>query len=164
MGTDPVAPTAQRMRLSSLTSPDLIFVDLPGADGPTVLRAFAERLVKRGVARDADKLYRLLLEREKLGTTALGHGVAVPHCKIDGLDDVVVAVGLLRRGIDFEATDGEPVRLLFLVISPNAAPAAHLQALAAISRWVKADHHVERILDLHEPQAIFGLLDRPLDS
>ena len=148
------------MRLSSLTRPDLIFVDLPGADGPTVLRAFAERVVERGIVDDADQLYRRLLEREKLGTTALGQGVAVPHCKIDGLDRVIVAVGLFARGIDFEATDGEPVRLLFLVVSPNAAPAEHLQSLAAISRWVKTDHHVERILALEEAEEIYDLLDR----
>lgn len=148
------------MRLSSLIRPDLIFVDLPGADGPTVLRAFSERVVERGIVPDADRLYRLLLEREKLCTTALGHGVAVPHCKIEGLDEVVVALGLFSKGIEFEATDDIPVRLLFLVISPNAAPAEHLQSLAAISRWVKADHHVDRILELQEPQAIFELLDR----
>jgi PTS system nitrogen regulatory IIA component len=152
------------MRLSSLTRPDLIFVDLPGADGPTVLRAFAERVVEQGVVPDADDLYRRLLEREKLCTTALGHGVAVPHCKIDGLDRVVIAVGLFPKGIDFEATDGEPVRLLFLVISPNAAPAEHLQSLSAISKWVKADHQVERILEVREPQAIFELLDKQPDS
>jgi PTS system nitrogen regulatory IIA component len=152
------------MRLSSLTRPDLIFADLPGADGPTVLRAFAERVVERGVLPDADVLYRRLLERERLGTTALGDGVAVPHCKIDGLDEVVVAVGLFQKGIEFEAADGEPVRLLFLVVSPTAAPAAHLQSLAAISRWVKADHHVARVLEEREPQAIFELLDELPES
>ncbi len=146
------------MQLSSLTRPDLIFDDLSGADCPTVLRSFAERVAEYGVVPDADMLYRRLLEREKLGTTALGHGVAVPHCKIDGLDEVVVAVGLFRQGIDFEAVDEEPVRLLFLVISPSAAAAAHLQSLAAISKWVKDDHHVDRVLELEEPQAIFQLL------
>ena len=152
------------MRLSSLTRPDLIFLDLPGADGPTVLRAFAERVVERGVVGDADTLYRRLLEREKLGTTALGHGVAVPHCKIDGLSEVVVAVGIFRRGIDFEAADGEPVKLLFLVISPNDAPAAHLQSLSAISRWVKANDHVDKILEVEDPQAILELLDQQPDA
>lgn len=151
------------MRLSSLTRPDLIFVDLPGADGPTVLRAFAERVVERGVVPDADKLYRLLLEREKLGTTALGEGVAVPHCKMRGIDEVVVAVGTFRKGIEFGSADEQPVKLLFLVISPESEPAAHLRSLAAISKWVKADHHVERILDVQEPQAIFEMLDEQLD-
>ena len=119
---------------------------------------------RRGVVSDADELYRLLLEREKLGTTALGEGVAVPHCKMRGLDEVVVAVGTFSKGIEFEAADGKPVQLLFLVISPPSAPAAHLQSLAAISKWVKADQHVERILQVREPQAIFEMLDEQLDS
>jgi PTS system nitrogen regulatory IIA component len=152
------------MRLSSLTRPDLVFADLSGADGPTVLRAFAGRVVERGVLPDADLLYQRLLEREKLGTTALGHGVAVPHCKIDGLDEVILAVAVLSKGIDFEAEDGEPVRVLFLVVSPTAAPAEHLQSLAAISRWVRADHNVTRILKAREPQAIFELLAELPDS
>ena len=88
----------------------------------------------------------------------------MPHCKIDDLDKVVMAVGLFGKGVDFETIDDEPVRLLFLVISPNAAPAEHLRSLAAISRWVKADHHVERILEVGEPQAIFELLDKQVDS
>ncbi len=148
------------MRLSSLTRPDLIFADLPGADGPTVLRSLAERIAGRGLVPDADELYRRLVEREKLGSTALGRGVAVPHCKIDGLEDVVVAIGLCPRGIEFAPEDEEPVRLLFLVVAPSGSPAAHLHSLAAISKWVKADHHVERILELDEPQKIFELLQR----
>lgn len=147
------------MRLSSLTRPELIFTDLPGADGSTVLRAFAERVVETGVVRDADTLYLRLLEREQLGSTALGQGVAVPHCKIDGLKQVVVAVGLFAKGIEFGASDGKPVRLLFLVISPANEPAAHLRSLAAISRWVKADNHVNRILKERRPEAIFEMLD-----
>ena len=147
------------MRLSSLTRPDLIFTDLPGTDGPAALRAFAERVVGRGVLPDADLLYDRLIERERLGTTALGHGVAVPHCKMEGLEEVVLAVGLFSEGIEFEAEDGEPVRLLFLVISPSGAPAAHLQSLAAISRWVTANDHVDRILEQSDPEAVFELFD-----
>jgi PTS system nitrogen regulatory IIA component len=145
-------------RLSSLVRPELIFSDLPGADGPTVLRAFAERIAELGVVPDADELYRRLLEREQLGTTALGGGVAVPHCKVDKLNEVVLAVGLCRRGVDFAAEDRDPVRLLFLVISPTAEPAAHLHSLAAISRWVKEAANVARILALEDPQAIHALL------
>jgi PTS system nitrogen regulatory IIA component len=151
------------MQLSSLTRLDLIFDDLPGADGPTVLRSMAERMAERGVVTDADVLYRRLIEREKLGSTALGSGVAVPHCKIDDLAGVVIAIGLCRKGSEFAAEDDEPVYLLFLVISPSGAPAAHLQSLAAISKWVKADDHVARILELEEPQEIFDMLSEKPD-
>ena len=146
------------MRLGSLTSPELIFPDLPGSDPATVLRAIAERLAERGVIKSADKLYRQLREREKLGSTGIGDEVAIPHCKLGGIDEVVVSVGLSRKGVDFGACDGEPVKLFFTVISPAKSAAAHLHSLAAISKWVRADRHVERILGLRDPEAIYALL------
>lgn len=147
------------MRLQSLTRPELIFSNLTGSDGPTVLRALADRVAERGLVKDADRLYRRLWEREKLGSTGLGSGVAVPHCKVGGLDAVTLAIGICPRGVDFDASDGEPVKVLFLVLSPRKAAADHLHALAAISKWVKAEGHVERILKLDDAEAIFDLLD-----
>lgn len=146
------------MQLDALTDPELVFVDLPCFDRPTLLRTLADRLVQAGRFPDANDLYARLWEREQLGSTGIGSGVAVPHCKMPGLEDVVMAVALLRGGVEFEAVDGEPVYLVFLVVSPAEKPAAHLQCLAAISRWVKADHHVERILEVSDSPAICALL------
>lgn len=147
------------MNLGSLTDPQLIYPDLPGETADGVLHALAVRVAARGLVDDAAKLEQRLLEREQLGSTGIGAGVAVPHCKMKGLDRAVVAVGLKRRAVDFAAVDGEPVRLFFLVVSPDEQPAAHLQVLAAISRWVKADEHVERILRLSDRQQIFDFLN-----
>ena len=107
---------------------------------------------------DADLMYERLVEREELGSTAIGQGVAIPHCKMEKLDRVVMAVGLSRRGVEFESEDGEPVQLFFLIVSPADTPAAHLRSLAAISKWVKADRHVERLLQLEESDDIWTLL------
>ena len=93
-----------------------------------------------------------------LGSTAIGSGVAIPHCKMENLRRVEVAIGLSREGVEFESEDGRPVQLFFLVVSPTDSPAAHLRALAAISKWVKADRHVERLLALEEPEEIWQLL------
>lgn len=123
-----------------------------------MLRVLSEGLANKGVIGDADSMYRRLVEREELGSTAIGSGVAIPHCKMEELDNVVVAVGLSRQGVEFESEDGEPVRLFFLVVSPSSQPAAHLRSLAAISKWVKADRHVERLLELEEPEAIWKLM------
>lgn len=150
-------PGQEPIGLGSITSPELIFPELPGADRPTVLRAFAERLAEQGLVKDADELYRSLWEREELGSTVISSGVAVPHCKLAGLDRVVVAIGLSRKGVDFDADDGAPVQLFFLVVSPQESPAGHLRSLAAISKWIKADHHVERILELDDPWSIYEL-------
>jgi len=78
-----------------------------------------------------------LFARERLGSTGLGGGVAIPHCKTRDLADVLLAVGVSRRGIDFGAADGVPVTLIFLVVSPSDAPGLHLQALARISRVIR---------------------------
>jgi len=148
------------MRLDELTKPELIFPDLPGADVHTVLREFAGRLEERGLVGDADDLYQRLNEREELGSTGIGSGVAIPHCKAKGLDGVILAIGISNRGVDFAAVDGAKVHLLFLIISPTDQPTAHLHALSAVSKWAKSDNHVERIRKLGDRQAIFEMLQK----
>ncbi|HEV7519284.1 MAG TPA: PTS sugar transporter subunit IIA [Thermoanaerobaculia bacterium] len=147
------------MRLGSLTRPDLIFLGLPATDRKTVLHALAGRVAERGLVTDPQELYSRLWEREQLGSTAVGAGVAIPHCKLAGLARGIVALGVTAAGVDFAAVDGRPVRLFFLVVSPVGSPGEHLQALAAISRWVKADGHVARLLALSDREAIYNLLE-----
>jgi PTS system nitrogen regulatory IIA component len=146
------------VRLGGLIRPELIFPELPAADRSQVLRAFSERIARQGVIRDANELFQRLSEREQLGSTGIGSGIAIPHCKIKGLTRGVVAIGLVPEGVDFAAVDGRPVRVFFLVISPSESPAEHLQILAAISRWVKTDQHAEKVLALRDPQAIYDFL------
>lgn len=146
------------MRLASLTRPELVFVGLPGTDGREVLRALAEKVAASGAVAGADELVRKLEERESLGSTGIGAGVAIPHCKLKGLRRGVVAVGLTDQGVDFKAVDGRPVNVFFLVVSPSESPAEHLQVLAAISRWVKADSHVQKLVKLTDRDAIYRLL------
>jgi PTS system nitrogen regulatory IIA component len=141
-----------------LTRPELIFSDLPATDCRGVLRALADRVAATGLAGDAGALYRALLEREQLGSTGIGHGVAIPHCKLHGLEQCILAVGIARPPVDFGAADGEPVSLFFLVLSPDHNPAEHLQVLARISRWVRADRHVDELLGLPDRQAIHDFL------
>lgn len=147
------------MRLDSLTEPELIFPELEATNRDDVLRSLAERLEDHKVIGSADELYGKLVEREQLGSTGVGAGVAIPHCKLRGLSQVVLAIGITRDGIDFGAVDTKPVRLFFLVVSPTEAPALHLQVLAAISRWLKQNSHVARLLELHDRQAIYHLLE-----
>ena len=146
------------MGLGSLTRPELILSDLPATDPVEVLRVFADRLAKAGVVRDADELFRRLREREQLSSTGIGAGVAIPHCKMPGLKQTVVAVGLAPQGVDFGAADGKPVRLFFLAVSPEVSPAEHLRVLASISRWVKTGRNAERVLEIRDPQAVYDFL------
>ena len=146
------------MQLHSFAHRDLIFPNLPGHDIRSVLWAFSQRLAEAGVVDGPDELFEKLWEREQLGSTGIGSGVGIPHCKLRGIGRVVLAIGTSLEGVDFGAVDGEPVKLFFMVLSPLKEPAAHLQALAAISKWVKADRHVERILEQGDAESILELL------
>jgi mannitol/fructose-specific phosphotransferase system IIA component (Ntr-type) len=115
----------------------LIVPDLQARTREGALSEMAEKLAAAGVVPDAESLTARLLEREQLGCTGLGSGLAIPHCQWKGIDDVVLAIGRSRAGIDFRSSDAVPVTLLFLVLSPADAPGLHLQALAQISRRLK---------------------------
>ena len=146
------------MHLAELTDPELIFPDISGEDSDAVLREFSQRLAALGRVRKPERLFASLRERERLGSTALGHGVAVPHCRLQGLSRVLVAVGLSRPGVDFSSEDGKLVHVFFVVVSPVSAAVEHLHCLAAISKWVKKGH-LERILALSDPTEIYRLID-----
>jgi nitrogen PTS system EIIA component len=146
------------VELGALTRPDLIFPDLPATDPAGVLRELAERVAGVGLVRGGDELFQQLWEREQLGSTGIGQGVAIPHCKLRGLRHGVVAIGMVPAGVDFGAADGQPVKVFFLVVSPAESPAEHLQILAAISRWIKVPEHAGRLLALHDPAQVYDLL------
>jgi PTS system nitrogen regulatory IIA component len=146
------------MSLAALTRPELILPDVATGDRAGVLRALAGAISAGGLVADPEALYGRLAEREELGSTAVGGGVAIPHCKLPGLAREVLAVAVSPQGIDFGAVDGELVKVFFLVVSPVGSPAEHLRVLAAISRWVKADGNVGRILAAPGREAIYRLL------
>jgi PTS system nitrogen regulatory IIA component len=124
--------------LQSLIDRRLVFTGLEAASLEEALGDLARRIAAAGIVHDAADLTRRLLERERLGCTGLGGGIAIPHCKLKDLEELVLSVASFPRGVDFAAPDGIPVTLVFLILSPAQAPALHLQALARISRLLKA--------------------------
>ena len=145
------------MPLSAFTRRELIFPELGGLDRDSILRFFADRLAEAtGV--DADEIFRGLVEREQLGSTGIGGGVAIPHARVGHLDHALLAVGLAPEGIDFDAIDGEPVRVFFVVVSPKDDPQQNLRYLAAVSSWVKEAGNVEALLAMPSPVAMVEAL------
>ena len=147
--------------LEALTDKKLVFPRLEATDAAGVLAELAQRVTASGVVRDAGELQHRLQEREALGSTAIGRGIAIPHCKLEALARAVVAVGLSAQGVDFQAGDGQPVRIFFVVASPARSPAEHLQCLALISKWARVDHHLERLLEATDADSILALLREP---
>lgn len=127
----------QPLSAAATAPPRLVLPDLASTTREGALGEMAEQLAAAGVVKDPAALVQRLLERERLGCTGLGGGIALPHCKWKGIDDVLLAIGRSRTGVDFGAADGMPVTLIFLLISPVDAPGLHLQALARVSRRLK---------------------------
>jgi PTS system nitrogen regulatory IIA component len=136
----------------------LVFPDLTGSTVEGVLAEMSAGLARAGVVRDADELTRRLVERERMGSTGLGGGVAIPHCKVRDLSDVLLAIGVSRAGIDFHAPDAAPVTLVFLVLSPSEAPGLHLQALARISRIIRMPGVADSLRGAATGEEIAGIL------
>src|SRR5512143_1799879 len=125
------------MKLHSLLDTDRILPALASRTRDDALREMAEHVAAKSEVGPAGDLLGKLLEREKLGTTAIGAGVAIPHCKVDGLRKPVLSLGLSQEGIPFASVDGEPAHAIFLVVSPQERPDVSLRVLALIAKLVR---------------------------
>lgn len=125
------------IEIRDLTRRELIFADVRGRERATVLKTLSSMMVEQGVAAAADRLYEALWEREELQSTGIGDGVAIPHCKVRGLKQVVMAVATCSEEVDFDAPDGKPVRLIFLLLSPRRDAVSHLRSLSTLSGWLR---------------------------
>lgn len=114
-----------------------VIIPLAAVDKRGVLAEFASCLAGRHAGIFAEELLRLLLERETLGSTGIGDGIAIPHCKSPLLETPVLLFGRSETGVDFSAVDGRPVHLFFLLVVPEGAAGLHLKLLARISRLLK---------------------------
>ncbi len=123
--------------MKDLLKNDLVLDDIRATDKNGVIREFAGRLKAAGRVQAEGEIVRVLTEREALGSTGIGDGVAIPHGKVRGLRETVVAFGRSRRGVDFQSLDGNPVTLFFLLLTPDDDPGDHLKILARISRILK---------------------------
>ena len=141
-----------------LVDPRRVFHRLPGASREEVLEEMSARLAGDGIVSEPGELVARLIDREKLGCTGLGAGIAVPHCKLRDLAGVLVAVATTAMPVDFGAADGIPIDVVFLVVSPADAPAAHLQTLARISRLLRTPGVAEGIRGAGSRHELSGVL------
>jgi len=125
------------MKLSELIDEDYILPELKAKDKKGVLEELVDALVRRKPSIDKKTLVKVLLERERLGSTGIGDGVAIPHGKFHGITQPIISFGRSRKGLDFESMDGEPVFLFFLLVAPENSASIHLKALAKIAKILK---------------------------
>jgi PTS system nitrogen regulatory IIA component len=147
------------MRIHELLDEDLVLPCLEARDRAGVLREMSARLEARHGADVGGGLFDKLLKREELGTTAIGKGVAVPHCRAKGLKSPALLVGLSPDGISFEAVDRKPSHVFFLLVSPEDNPGAGLRLLAAIAGLVRRSRSLaSKLLKAPTPSEVIAVL------
>jgi PTS system nitrogen regulatory IIA component len=143
--------------LTELLTPDRIRVPLAAADKAGVLRELTQLLAERTGA-DAEALLAAVLEREQVLSTGIGHGIAIPHAKSSLVTSLALVSGSSPTGVPFDAVDGEPVRLFFLLIGPESAAGQHVKALSRVARLVRRESVREALLAAQTPAAFYQTL------
>ena len=136
-----------------------INLNISGTTKEDILSELVNLLVKKGAIKDKDALINSLLEREGLGSTGIGHGVAIPHGRTEELEQPAIAFGRSEADVDFDAIDGQPTRLFFLLVAPENGTTQHLHLLAKIARLMKDSETREQLLKLDSAEAVVALLN-----
>lgn len=143
--------------ISDLVSPDLVAADVPAATKKALFLQLGA-LAAAGLGLDARVVAEGLAQREKLGSTGFGQGVAMPHARIEGLDRIAVLVVRLASPLDFDAVDDQRVDVVVGMLSPPDAGAAHLKALARVARRFRDPHFVAKLRGAGSRDAMYALL------
>lgn len=145
------------MPLADLLARDAVFPSLRASSKKQALQELAQHAATL-LERDAREIFETLLQRERLGSTGVGNGIAIPHGKLPQLDRLFGAFARLEKPIDFEALDGEPVDLVFLLLAPEAAGADHLKSLARVARMLRDPATADKLRGTRDAEAMHALL------
>ncbi|MDX6751110.1 PTS IIA-like nitrogen regulatory protein PtsN [Geminicoccaceae bacterium 1502E] len=143
--------------LADLLTPERVLLELRGGSKRQVLQTLSTA-ASEATGVDAEQILEALQQREKLGTTGLGEGIAIPHAKIDELPALVGFFARLAKPVDFDALDDEPVDLVFLLLAPEEAGADHLKALARIARILRDPELCAALRRESDPRKVLELL------
>jgi PTS system nitrogen regulatory IIA component len=146
------------MKIAEFLSPNAVVADLTAQTKGEVLVELSRALTRAHPQLKAERLVEVLQERERLGSTGIGEGVAIPHGKLGGLPQLMASFGVSRTGVDFEAIDGKPTHLFFALVAPENSAGIHLKALARISRLFKNPKFRQSILEARSGEEIYRLV------
>jgi PTS system nitrogen regulatory IIA component len=135
------------MKITEMLKKEFVIEAMKASNKREALEELVGAFAKGMIRFDSEAMLHVLLDREKLGSTGIGDGIAIPHGKLAGLEEMAVAFGRSGEGIAFEAMDGKPVHLFFLLMAPENSAGQHLKALAKISRMLKDRGFRRNLLD-----------------
>lgn len=148
------------MEIADLLSPDAVVAHLKAANKKQVLQEMAHRAGQLTRLPER-RIFETLLEREKLGSTGMGQGIAIPHGRVPGIQKMTGLFAQLDHPIDFDAMDDQPVDLVFLLLAPEDAGADHLKALARVSRLLRNQAVCEKLRGAPQASTLYALLTEP---
>lgn len=151
------------MKINGLLQEEDIVPALAATSKNQLLLELAAKVEERHPAMERQEVFRVLQEREKLGSTGIGDGIAIPHCKMKGVSGIVLAFGRSREGIDFDALDGKKSHIFFLLIAPEDAFGLHLKMLGRISRILKDPAVRKNLLEAPDAAAIHCIIQEQDD-
>jgi PTS system nitrogen regulatory IIA component len=146
------------MKITEIFTPDLVLDELSGVAKPQILHELAAKLAANHHEIDLGELAAVLNERERLGSTAIGDGIAIPHGKVRGVKQIWGVFGRSLRGVDFDSLDGKPTFLFFLLVAPEDSASLHLKALARVSRLFKDSSFREHLMRAGDCAEIYRLI------
>ena len=146
------------MRLIDILDESSIVADLQAVTKAEALEILVEAMSRTTPAIDKQEILQILLERELLGSTGIGDGVAIPHGKSKALAEIISGFGLSKHGIDFDSLDGRPAHLFFLLVAPETSVGTHLKMLARISRMLKNGDFRKKLLNATSQHEIYQII------
>ncbi len=146
------------MKITMYLKPSAVIEELKASTKEAVLEELASVLPLAGRNDDWEKMVKVLMAREKLGSTGIGDGIAIPHGKLRGLDHLMIAFGRSKKGVDYNAMDGKPVYLFFLLMAPEDSPGQHLKVLARISRLLKDETIRKKLIEAKSTEELYRVI------
>jgi nitrogen PTS system EIIA component len=146
------------MKVVDFLRPELIVDRLAARTKAEILAEMSNRLAAAQPGVDATELRRVLEERELLASTAIGDGIAIPHGKLDKMEQLVGVLGRAAEGVDFDSVDGKPTYLVFMLVAPASSTGVHLKALARLSRLFRDEGFRQRLLDAPDAAAMYRII------
>jgi len=147
------------MKLTRYVRPDCFIHELTASSREEALRRIIHEAAAKGLIRDEQEVFAKLMERESVQTTAVGNGIAIPHCFTEEIPDLVIIVARAPGGLEFDSFDGKPTRVVFLLMGNRQEHSLHLKALARIARLIKSTELIEKIVSSRSVQDMVRAFD-----
>lgn len=145
------------MKISDILVEDFVQTGMPGQEKDAIINALVDQVAKSPKVIDKEKVRKAIFDREKIMSTGVGNGFAIPHGKTDAVSDIVGAFGVTANPIDYHSLDEKPVRLVFLLVGKDNLVGPHLKLLSRISRLMNKEEFRQKLLDAQSPKDVLEL-------